>query len=341
MILSNPLVSIISPTYNHEKYISGCIESVLNQTYDNWEMIIVDDGSTDRSASIAEDYSHKDSRITLLKQANVGIFQLSKTYNKALELSKGEYIAILECDDVWEANKLELQVIAMEKDKEIVLCWGKTEVINSDRTAVYSVQPDLNSPVRQYFDNEPIGSILNAFLFQNCIPALTILIRRSELLRIGGFIQNNGLPLVDLPTLYELSLRGKFKFLPITLGGWRIYAGQVTKTYPVEMTKGFYQLALQFFRSHPTQIPPGITEKIMIDHYEKRLIVSFARSGRYKLIRKEFKSARKDYWNALFLHRFSEPVWKLRALTGLIFSFFHADVEGLSKLLGKSHYSKQ
>jgi glycosyltransferase involved in cell wall biosynthesis len=271
----------------------------------------------------------------------VGIFLLSKTYNKALEYSKGDYIAILECDDVWEANKLELQVETMESDKSIVLCWGRTEVINSDRSQVYSVQPDLKSGNSRYFDNEPARSILNVFLFQNCIPALTILIRKSELLKIGGFIQNHGLPLVDLPTLYELSLLGKFKFLPLTLGGWRIYAGQVTKTYPVEMTKGFYQLAMQFFKNHPSEIPSGISEKSITNHYEKRLIISFARSGRYKLIRKEFRSSRKDYLNALSLHGFAEPVWKLRALTGLVFSYFHADVEGLSKLLGKSHYSKQ
>lgn len=337
----NPLVSVISPTYNHEKYISECIESVLAQTYRNWEMIIIDDGSSDHTAEIAEKYALKDSRIKLFRQSNVGIFQLSKTYNKALEYSNGDYIAILEGDDIWDDKKLELQVEAMEKDEQIVLCWGQTEVINSDRSKIYSVQPELNSGNRIYFDNDPVGSILNVFLFNNCIPALTLLIRKTVLLEIGGFIQNFGLPLVDLPTLYELSLLGKFKFLPVTLGGWRIYAGQVTKTYPVEMTQGFYQLALQFFRNHQSEMPGGIRENSISKHYKKRLVISYARSGRYKLIRKEFRSARKDYLSAIFLNGFSEPIWKLRALTGFMFSLFHADVEGLAKRMGKDHYSKQ
>lgn len=338
---TNPLVSIISPTYNHEKYISECIESVINQTYTNWEMIIIDDGSTDSTAQIVDRYAQNDTRIKFFKQSNVGIFELSKTYNKALQYSKGEYIAILEGDDIWAATKLELQVEAMEMDKNVVLCWGQTEVVNSDRTTVYSVKPVLDPGKSIYFDNDPAGSILNLFLFDNCIPALTILIRKNRLIEVGGFIQNFRLPLVDLPTLYELSLLGKFKFLPVTLGGWRIYAGQVTKTYPVEMTKGFYQLAIQFFKNHISEIPESIVENDIRKHYKKRLTISFARSGRYKLIRKEFKSARKDYLNAIFLNGFSEPVWKLRALTGLMFSIFHADIEGLAKLMGKDHYSKQ
>lgn len=338
---ANPLISIISPTYNHEKYISECIESVLNQTYQNWEMILIDDGSSDSTASIAEKYAQKDSRIKFHKQSNVGIFELSKTYNKALQYSQGEYIAVLEGDDIWADTKLELQVEAMEKDQDIVLCWGRTEVINSDRSTVYSVKPELDSSKSIYFDNDPPGSILNLFLFDNCIPALTILFRRTHLIAIGGFTQNFGLPLVDLPTLYELSLRGKFKFLPVTLGQWRIYAGQITKTYPVEMTKGFYQLALQFFNDHKSEMPDRLNESTIRKHYKKKLTVSFARSGRYKLIRKEFGAARKDYFNAIFSNGFSEPIWKLRALTGFMFSLFHADIEGLAKLMGKDHYSKQ
>ena len=338
---TNPLISIISPTYNHEKYISECIESVLNQTYKNWEMVVIDDGSSDQTASIVEQYAQNDTRIKFYKQSNVGIFELSKTYNKALQYSKGDYIAILEGDDIWVDNKLELQVEAMEDDKSLVLCWGRTEVINSDRTTIYSVKPELDSGNNMYFDNDPTGSILNLFLFDNCIPALTILIRRTHLIEIGGFIQNFGLPLVDLPTLYELSLRGKFKFLPVILGGWRIYAGQITKTYPVEMTKGFYALAIKFFNDHKSEMPVRLSENAVRKHYKNKLTISYARSGRYKLIRKEFKSARKDYLNAIFSNGFSEPIWKLRALTGLIFSIFHTDIEGLAQLMGKDHYSKQ
>jgi len=107
------LVSVITPTYNHERFIAQCIESVLAQTYGHWEMIIVDDGSTDHTASIAEEYAKKDHRIKVIRQANNGIFRLAETYNKALGLANGELIAILEGDDTWQNTKLEIQVDAM------------------------------------------------------------------------------------------------------------------------------------------------------------------------------------------------------------------------------------
>ena len=85
--MSAPLVSIITPTYNHEKYIGDCIRSVQDQTYTNWEMIIVDDGSTDRTFTIAQTSADSHDRIKLCTQKNLGIFRLGETYNFALALS--------------------------------------------------------------------------------------------------------------------------------------------------------------------------------------------------------------------------------------------------------------
>ena len=108
--MNSPLVSIITPTYNHEKYIGECIRSVQSQTYSNWEMLIVDDGSTDNTFSIASELAAGDSRIHVYTQKNIGIFRLCETYNFALSESKGKYIAVLEGDDVWLPEKLSVQV---------------------------------------------------------------------------------------------------------------------------------------------------------------------------------------------------------------------------------------
>ena len=116
----HPLVSIITPTYNHEKYIAECIISVQNQIYSNWEMIIVDDGSTDRTYEIAKELASNDSRIKVFTQENKGIFKLAETYNLALQKSVGSLIAVLEGDDVWLPKKLVLQVQEFEKNKEII-----------------------------------------------------------------------------------------------------------------------------------------------------------------------------------------------------------------------------
>ena len=117
----HPVVSIITPTYNHEGYIAQCIESVLSQTYPHWEQIIIDDGSSDRTGDIASQY--KDERIKYIRQNNRGIWRLGELYNEALRLAKGEYIAILEGDDFWPSNKLELQLKA-HFGSSAVLSWG-------------------------------------------------------------------------------------------------------------------------------------------------------------------------------------------------------------------------
>jgi len=82
------------PTYNHERYIRECIDSVLSQTYPDWKQIIIDDGSTDKTPEIISEY--RDRRIRYLRQKNVGIFNLSKTYNRALKIAKGELIMLKE-----------------------------------------------------------------------------------------------------------------------------------------------------------------------------------------------------------------------------------------------------
>jgi teichuronic acid biosynthesis glycosyltransferase TuaG len=104
----NELVSIIIPTYNTEKFIGDTLQSVQNQTYQNWEMILVDDASTDRTVSVIEEFAKNDSRIKLFKlEKNSGN---GFARNIALEKAVGKYIAYLDADDLWFSNKLEKQI---------------------------------------------------------------------------------------------------------------------------------------------------------------------------------------------------------------------------------------
>ena len=335
------LVTIITPTYNHERYLTDCIESVLAQTYPDWEMIILNDGSTDRTAEIAASYRDKDNRIRLVNQENVGIFRLSETYNKGVALSNGSYLAILEGDDCWVPEKLALQVEALQNSPAAVLCWSMARCVNADKSTVYYTAPDLQVADARFYNNDPVGSIMNIFLYRNCIPALTILLRKDVLQKIGGFKQVYHLPLVDLPTLYELAGIGSFIFIPELLGDWRNYATQITKTYPAEMTEGFYKMALSFLTTNPVASALQMDEREIDQYYAKRMVIAYARSGRYKLIRKEYSSARRDYLKAIFGYGLVEPVWKLRAATGYFLSLFHLDVEGLARLMGKRSYTEK
>lgn len=335
--MNTPLVSIISPTYNHEKYISDCINSVLSQSYEHWEMIIVDDGSTDKTLNIARRFAEQDHRIKVFTQNNIGIFRLAETYNFALKQSQGKYIAVLECDDVWTKDKLALQVEKMESTPDIVLSWGKAYASKVDLSSNYFISPDNNNNIDNYYNNTPVGSSLNEFIFRNFIPALTVIVKKDALLAIGGFKQKYNLPLVDLPTWEELALKGTFAFINEPLGHWRIYSTQVTKTYTTDIYEGFYLLALELYQQQTPFI--HISLKEIKQYYRRQLIIAYSRSGRYKLIRKDFKGARKDYYRSIFHFGAHAIMWKIRSIVGLIFSFFHADVEKLAQILGKDSYS--
>lgn len=109
----NPLISIITPCYNASPFITQTIESVLSQTYPYWEMLIVDDCSTDRSAEIIQTYVERDTRIRYLRTENPS-GSPSLPRNIGLQQAQGEYIAFLDSDDAWFPNKLEEQVAFME-----------------------------------------------------------------------------------------------------------------------------------------------------------------------------------------------------------------------------------
>lgn len=331
------MVSIITPTYNHEKYIADCINSVLAQNYQNWEMIIVDDGSTDNTYSIAKSFAENDNRISVFTQENIGIFRLCETYNFALAKSKGEYIAVLEGDDVWLPKKLQLQVAELERNKKAVLSFTQAYASSEDMSKNIQLNSfeHIGSDIK---NNNPIGSLTQHIIFENFLPALSVVIRRESLMTIGGFKQPNKLPLVDLPTWIELSLLGEFCFISEPCAKWRVYPHQVTKTYTAEMWEGFYLHAMSFFAKHESFLSAKISKKELETFYAKKLVMAHSRSGRYKLIRKNFKDARVNYMKSIFDYGLHEPIWKLRSVIGLLFSFLHLDIEWLAKLIGRVSY---
>jgi len=128
---NNPLVTVIIPLFNTEKYIAEAVESVLCQSYKNWELIVVDDYSTDGSINIASKYVAKDKRIRLIEsQSNSG--GAAKPRNIGLEYANGEYVAFLDADDIWLPQKIERQVALMEQNKNYALCYCDYEKINAN-----------------------------------------------------------------------------------------------------------------------------------------------------------------------------------------------------------------
>ena len=122
-----PLVSVIIPTYNGSRFIRETIQSVLDQTYNNLEIMVVDDGSTDDTSLIVK--SITDQRITYIQQKNAGV---SPARNHGITVSKGDYIAFLDHDDVWLPCKLEKQLSLFEQNPKVALIYSDAFIINEN-----------------------------------------------------------------------------------------------------------------------------------------------------------------------------------------------------------------
>lgn len=122
-MIDKPLVSVIMPNYNGAKFIEKSINSILNQTYQNFELIIIDDGSSDNSTKLIESFDSKKIRF-YINDENLGV---SATRNRAIDLSNGKYIAFMDSDDISPLNRLEIQVDFLEKNDEFGLLSGHYE----------------------------------------------------------------------------------------------------------------------------------------------------------------------------------------------------------------------
>lgn len=132
------LVSIITPMYNAEEYISYAIESVLNQEYQNWEHLVIDDGSSDTSIEIVKKYANIDKRIKLIQlEENGGV---ASARNYGLKIARGEYIAFLDSDDMWKTDKLRKQLQFM-KLHNAVFSYTGYDICNSEGVLLKSIIP--------------------------------------------------------------------------------------------------------------------------------------------------------------------------------------------------------
>lgn len=165
----NELVSIITPTYNAEKFIKYTIESVLCQDYENWELIIIDDCSKDTSREIVEEYMKLDKRIKMIALTkNSGV---ANARNNGINNAKGRYIAFLDSDDLWYANKLSIQISFMKREK-CAFSYTGYEWINEDGAKLGKL---IEVPTKINY---------NKLLRGNLIGCLTVIIDKEKIKNI-------------------------------------------------------------------------------------------------------------------------------------------------------------
>lgn len=192
------LVSIIIPTYNRANYIKRAIESVLAQTYKNMEIVIVDDGSTDKTPKVISELSKKDPRIFVLRnKTNLGI---AKSLNEGIEEAGGKYIARLDDDDFWsDSKKLEKQVEFLEKHPEYVLVGGGMIKIDTK-----------GREIKRYLFPENDEDIRKSLLVYNLFVQSTVLFRKNTWQEVGGYNEKLNSLGEDRDLWLRLGRLGKF-----------------------------------------------------------------------------------------------------------------------------------
>ena len=168
------LVSVVMATYNGEKFLRPQIESILNQTYSNLELIVVDDGSTDCTLSMLQEYAYTDSRIKIYPaEKNMG---LVKNFERGLKLVKGEFIALSDQDDVFRRDKIELLVGALVANTE-------TDLVASDLILINSEGNVISESMWSYQKLHPVvGKPFERLIYSNFITGCAIMIRRRLLI---------------------------------------------------------------------------------------------------------------------------------------------------------------
>lgn len=183
MFKKKPFISVIIPAYNHEKFISTTMESVLNQSFKNVELLVIDDGSTDRTGEVARGYD--DPRITYIYQENQDAFN---TLNRGLHMAKGDFVAILNSDDVYDLNRLDRLVEAQKKSKAVCIFTDVQPISEQGEEIIdpafwWNVWHQKN---RDFYTR--CGDLYTAFLKGNFMVTTSNLFMKSEVIKtIGDF----------------------------------------------------------------------------------------------------------------------------------------------------------
>lgn len=208
-------ISVIIPNYNYARYLDQAIESVLAQSYENVELIVVNNGSTDNSIEVLEKYRN---RIRLINQPNLG---QSGARNSGLSVSSGEYISFLDADDFWEPNKLEMQISLMNDSTQLVYC-GISPFKDPGNEKLQSVLPKYRGSCTNYFIDLPGASIVLS-------GESTALFSRDLLQKVGLFdAELNSTAGWDF--FRRCSLLTRFDFVSEPLVNYRLHSSNLSNS---------------------------------------------------------------------------------------------------------------
>ena len=261
---SKPLISIIIPTYNHSRYLGRALQSIHDQTYKNWEIIIIDNHSTDNTFDVVKKFDGP--RVNYMKIHNDGIIAASR--NMGINAAKGNWLAFLDSDDWWSFDKLEICSKYIDKDLDL---------IHHDLDLVYD-HPNFFR--RRLTRSRQLKSpILTDLLIKgNAIVNSTVIVRKKLINKIGGISEDkNMVASEDYNTWLRIAaITDRFKYIPKSLGFYQIHSSSISRR---DMSESDYAAIAEF----KDQLTPN-----QLCEVERQL--SYI-SGRFNYLQKEYASA--------------------------------------------------
>lgn len=212
---TSPTVSVVMAVYNGEKYLREAVNSVLSQSFKDFEFIIIDDGSTDRSGELLASYTRADKRIILVSRPNKG---LTKSLNEGLHLARGEFVARMDGDDVCILERFERQVAYLREHLDIVLVGSRVEFIDPEGFPI-NLKPGL------MMNHEQIDTALLSKGWPLVHPA--VMMRRDAVMAIGGYSETYPTN-QDHDLFLRLAEHGKLANLPDVLLQYRQHFQSIT-----------------------------------------------------------------------------------------------------------------
>ena len=257
--MTDPLVSVLMPAYNAEKYITEAIESILNQTFKDFEFIIIDDASTDKTWNIINKFKNKDSRIMAIRNAKN--LYIAGNRNKTLSFAKGKYVVWQDADDISYNYRLEKQVEFMENNQDVGICGGYLDSFTDGK---------ITDTRKYYLDDK----ILRGKIFRQSPVAQPASIIRKECFNRVGLYNPQYPPAEDIDMSFKIGTYYKFANLPTSLIKYREHPKSATfkkfskiilitlkirvgnvfnKAYNFSVIDFFYQIATLFCFLLPSQ----------------------------------------------------------------------------------------
>lgn len=290
----SPLVSVVIATYNMGQHLPHAITSVLEQTYRNLELHIVDDGSTDNTREVVARFN-ADPRLNYIRQSNAG---QTVAKNRGIAESRGELIAFCDADDLWKPDKLTLQVPLFAARASVGLVYSNVCVLLPDGTIV---------PNEQAIER-PSGVVLDALFKYNFVPFGTAIVRRSCIEELGSFDVSLRMS-IDWEMWLRVATRYEFVYLDEVTYVYRVWEGQMSRNW-----RGRYLHCLrimdEFLQKHPDSLSPGVARDAYVHTFVERARVRSTSAG-------EHLRAFADIARALRRRPDYLPAWKLIARVGL------------------------